>query len=158
MNEQQQSHQQNHPQDAQPQSDPQQRTFFSPVSFDTQKRPIPYTNGATRDTWITVGIGTGLGYNSMSPGKDTGPCGGYVLTHLASGLALCGKTRPMLLAQSDQEAERWLIAVAALADWTRDEDTLRATWHLPALFEQIEDALRKIRCTSTPQEETHHEQ
>ena len=64
----------------------------------------------------------------------------------------------MLLAQTEPEAERWLVAVAALADWTRDEDTLRATWHLPALFEQIEDALRKVRCTPATQEDTRDEQ
>lgn len=148
MNEQQQHSQPN----------PQQRTFFSPVSFEQQEHPIPSTDGVTRGTWITIGIGTGLGYNSIHPRTGTGPAGGYVLTHLASGFALCGKTRPMLLASTEPEAERWLIAVAALADWTRDEDTLRATWHLPALFEQIEDALRKVRCTPTTQEDTSHEQ
>ena len=90
MNEQ----QQNTPQDAQPEPDSQQRTFFSLVSFDTQKHPIPYTDGVTRGTWITIGIGTGLGYNYIHPRAGTGPAGGYVLTHLVSGFALCGKRVP----------------------------------------------------------------
>lgn len=70
----------------------------------------------SREKWATVAVGTGLAYYYDGDGD-------YVVMHVPTGLRLCSD----VVAESAEEAQRWITNLVQLADWTGGRPRITAS-------------------------------